>query len=291
MRTTTAKYLGTAGMILGTLLWVSGAAAARPTHGTPPRTVAPDTSGLVSPMEYPGYHLVWHDEFNAKRLDTASWNYEIGGHGWGNHELEYYTARKQNVFLKKGMLVIQARKEAYKGSAYTSARITTQGKREFQYGRVDIRARLPVAKGMWPALWMLGRNIGSVSWPACGEIDIMEVIGKNPSQVVGSLHWKKADGREGTFNNRHDLAAGDFSTHFHVFSLLWQRDSIQILVDNIPYVKASRRELSDGDYPFSQPFFFIFNVAVGGDWPGSPDHTTVFPQRMYVDYVRVFSKN
>lgn len=266
-------------------------ASAMPLVSAPGDAHPADTTGFVSPRSYPGYHLIWHDEFNGKTLSTRDWNFEEGGHGWGNHELEYYTARKQNVFLSGGMLVIQARKENYKGSAYTSARITTQGKREFTYGRVDIRARVPVSKGMWPALWMLGSSIPTVSWPACGEIDIMEVIGTHPSQVVGSLHWKKADGKEGTFNNRYDLSTGDFSTRFHVFSLIWEKDSIKILVDNIPYVKASREDLSDGDYPFDKPFFFLFNVAVGGDWPGAPDQTTSFPQRMYVDYVRVFQRN
>jgi len=250
-----------------------------------------DSSGYESAKSYPGYHLVWSDEFNESKLDDRLWNYETGGNGWGNNELENYTARPQNVFVSSGNLVIEARKEDYGGSHYTSARITTQGKKEFTYGRIDIRAKLPVAKGMWPALWMLGSNISTTPWPACGETDIMEVIGKNPSQVVGSFHWKKADGSEGTFNHTHNLATGDFSQEFHVFSLIWGHDSLQILVDDMPYVKASRKDLTDGVYPFDNPFFFIFNVAVGGDWPGPPDGTTPFPQRMFVDYVRVFQKD
>lgn len=249
-----------------------------------------DTTGFESLRDYPGYKLVWGDEFDGSTLNGKDWNYETGGNGWGNHELENYTSRPQNVFLSEGHLVIEARKEDYGGSHYTSARITTQGKREFTYGRMDIRAKLPVASGMWPALWMLGSNIGKVSWPACGETDIMELIGKNPTQVVGSFHWKKADGSEGTFNHTHHLSSGDFSQHFHVFSLLWSRDSLQILVDDIPYVRASRQDLTDGTYPFDNPFFFIFNVAVGGDWPGAPADSTPFPQHMFVDYVRVFQK-
>lgn len=250
-----------------------------------------DTAGYESASSYPGYHLVWSDEFTEAKLDNAVWNYETGGNGWGNHELENYTSRPQNVFLSLGNLVIEARKETYGTSQYTSARITTQGKKEFRYGRIDIRAKLPVSKGMWPALWMLGSNISSTPWPACGETDIMELIGKNPSQVVGSFHWKKEDGTEGTFNNVRNLETGDFSRQFHVFSLIWTSDSLQILVDDLPYVKASKKDLSDGVYPFDGPFFFIFNVAVGGDWPGSPDDTTPFPQHMFVDYVRVFQKN
>lgn len=250
-----------------------------------------DTAGFTTPRAYPGYKLVWSDEFNGSTLNENDWNYETGGGGWGNHELENYTSRPQNVFVSSGHLVIEARKEDYGGNHYTSARITTQGKREFTYGRIDIRAKLPVSPGMWPALWMLGSNISKVSWPACGETDIMEVIGKNPSQVVGSFHWKKADGTEGTFNNTRKLASGDFSAQFHVFSLIWSRDSLQILLDDIPYVKASRGDLTDGVYPFDSPFFFIFNVAVGGDWPGPPTEATPFPEHMFVDYVRVFQKD
>jgi beta-glucanase (GH16 family) len=252
-----------------------------------------DNSGFTSPKSYPGYKLVWSDEFNEGKLRDSEWNYEkgTGGNGWGNNELEYYTSRPQNVFLSSGNLIIEARKEKYNGSDYTSTRITTQDKKEFTYGRIDIRAKLPVDHGLWPALWMLGGNISSVGWPKCGEIDIMELIGKNPSQVVGSFHWKKANGTEGTANNSFKLSSGNFSQKFHVFSLVWSRDSLKILVDDTPYVKASRQDLSDGAYPFDKPFFLIFNVAVGGDWPGPPDQTTHFPQHMFVDYVRVFQKN
>jgi beta-glucanase (GH16 family) len=251
-----------------------------------------DNKGFTSPKSYPGYKLVWSDEFSENELNEDEWNYETGtgDNGWGNNELEYYTSRPQNIFLSSGNLIIEARKEKYSGSDYTSTRITTQGKKEFTYGRIDIRAKLPVDHGMWPALWMLGGNISSVGWPKSGEIDIMELIGKNPKQVVGSFHWQKADGSEGTVNNSHTLSSGDFSQKFHVFSLIWSRDSLKILVDDTPYAQASRQDLSNGTYPFDDPFFLIFNVAVGGDWPGPPDNTTDFPQRMFVDYVRVFQK-
>lgn len=252
-----------------------------------------DTSGFETPLTYPGYHLVWDDEFNGSQLNPNDWNYETGtgGNGWGNNELEYYTSRPQNIFLSDGNLVIEARKESYNGSQYTSARITTQGKEQFTYGRIDIRAKLPVQTGMWPALWMLGSNISTVGWPQCGETDIMELIGKNSHQVVGSFHWKNSSGTESTFNNTYTLPSGDFSQQFHVYSLIWSKDSLQILVDDIPFVNASRADLTNGTYPFDSPFFFIFNVAVGGNWPGPPDNTTQFPQRMFVDYVRVFQKN
>jgi beta-glucanase (GH16 family) len=250
-----------------------------------------DSMGFTTPKSRPGYKLALSDEFNEQELNGNDWNYEKGGGGWGNNELENYTSRPQNVFLSSGNLVIDARKEDYGGNHYTSARITTQDKKEFTYGRVDIRAKLPVDQGLWPALWMLGSNISSIGWPKCGEINIMELIGKNPSQVVGSFHWEKADGSEGTVNNTHRLSSGDFSQQFHVFSLIWGRDSLKILVDNKPYEAASRQDLSNGTYPFDKSFFLIFNVAVGGDWPGPPDNSTSFPQRMFVDYVRVFQKN
>jgi beta-glucanase (GH16 family) len=251
-----------------------------------------DTTGYTTPMSYPGYHLAWSDEFNGNALNTQDWNYEQGNNnGWGNHELENYTNRTQNVFVSAGHLVIEARQESFGGNSYTSGRLTTQGKQSFTYGRIDIRAKLPVAKGMWPALWMLGSDISSVPWPGCGETDIMELVGSAPSQVTGSLHWQQAGGSEGTYNNNYDLASGqDFSQQFHVFSLIWQNNSAQLLVDDHVYVSGGLSNVTSGNYPFNSPFFFIFNVAVGGDWPGSPDNTTNFPQRMFVDYVRVFEQ-
>ncbi|HVZ95367.1 MAG TPA: family 16 glycosylhydrolase [Chitinophagaceae bacterium] len=248
-----------------------------------------DESGYTTPVSYPGYQLAWSDEFDSTAINTNDWNFETGGNGWGNHELEYYTARTQNAFVSSGNLVIEARSESYGGSNYTSARMTTAGKREFQYGRIDIRAKLPVSAGMWPALWMLGSNFQQAGWPGCGETDIMELIGKNPKQVVGSFHWQKGDGSEGTVNNVYN-ATEDFSRHFHVFSLVWDKDSMQILVDDQVYVTGTSQNITSGNYPFNAPFFLIFNVAVGGDWPGPPDGTTIFPQRMFVDYVRVFQK-
>ena len=237
---------------------------------------------------YPGYRLVWQDEFNGTELRSADWNYETGGSGWGNNELEYYTSGNKNAYLLNGNLVIEAKKEDMGNRNYTSARITTAGKHEFQYGRIDIRAKLPVQTGMWPALWMLGNDIGSKGWPYCGEIDIMELIGKNPKQVVGSFHWKNDDNSEGTFNNRFDLASGDFSDDFHLYSLIWGKDQYQILVDNQVYVSAKPSDIKAAYNPFNHPFYLLFNVAVGGDWPGSPDSGTAFPQKMLVDYVRVY---
>jgi beta-glucanase (GH16 family) len=250
-----------------------------------------DTSGYSTPGNYAGYHLAWGDEFTGNVLNSQNWTFDIGNNnGWGNQELEYYTSSTNNAFVSSGNLVIEARKESINGSAYSSARLKTEGIQQFTYGRIDIRAKLPVAHGMWPALWMLGSDITSVSWPGCGETDIMELIGSNPNRVTGSMHWQNSDGSVGTYNNNYYLSTGDFSQQFHVYSLMWQHDTVQFFVDDSLYVNGSINNVTSGTYPFNLPFFFIFNVAVGGSWPGPPDNTTVFPQRMFVDYVRVFQQ-
>jgi len=248
-----------------------------------------DNTGYSTPLTYPGYTLVWNDEFSGNSVDLSSWNMETGNgsNGWGNNELEYYTGSQKNVFVSNGNLIIEARKESIGSFNYTSTRMTTQGKKEFKYGRIDLRAKLPVGKGIWPALWMLGSNITSVGWPACGEIDIMELIGINPSTVYGTLHWSNG-GTHASKGANIKLDSGDYSDAFHVYSLIWTKDSLQILVDDKKYFELSASEISAGNYPFDAKEFFIFNVAVGGNWPGPPDNTTPFPERMFVDYVRVF---
>lgn len=247
-----------------------------------------DTNGYNSPESYPGYTLIWQDEFEGVALNSEDWNYEIGNgaSGWGNNELEYYTDSPKNVFLSNGHLIIEARKEGVGGFDYTSARITTQGKQEFQYGRVDIRAKLPHGQGIWPALWMLGSNFSSIGWPSCGEIDIMELLGHEPYKVHAAIHYGSSGHRSATHS--YSLSNGQtFGDQFHVFSLVWKKDELKILVDDQPELEISKSEIGE-DYPFNAPFFFIMNVAVGGNWPGSPNATTSFPQRMIVDYIRVF---
>src|SRR5215217_5230925 len=154
-------------------------------------TYSSDNTGYSTPLKYQGYRLVWHDEFEASEIDTTSWVFENGNGpgGWGNNELEYYTDSRTNAFTDNGTLVLEARKEEKNGFQYTSARMITKGKRAFTYGRVDIRAKLPSGKGLWPALWMLGQNVDTVGWPVCGEIDIMELLGNQPNKVYGTLHW------------------------------------------------------------------------------------------------------
>lgn len=226
--------------------------------------------------------LVWSDEFENGPLNSSSWNYEQGATGWGNNELENYTNSINNVHIDSGYLHISALNPSE--NSYTSGRITTQGKKEFTYGRIDIRAKLPEGKGIWPALWMLGGNFATAGWPACGEIDIMELLGQSPALVHGTVHWNLNghQSRTGDFT----LPTGTFSSGFHIFSLIWTPNSFKWLVDNNQYYYLGRGEISA--FPFDLPEFFIFNVAVGGNWPGPPDQTTVFPQHMIVDYIRVY---
>ena len=248
-----------------------------------------DNTGYSTPMTYPGYTLAWSDEFSGNTLDLNFWNQEIGNNsGWGNNELEYYTNSTKNCFLSNGNLIIEARKEAMGGFNYSSTRMTTQNKKTFKFGRIDIRAKLPVSKGMWPALWMLGSNITSVGWPACGEMDIMELIGTYPSRVYSTMHWKSASGGHSSLGADYNSTSGDFSQQFHVFSMVWTKDLIKNYVDDKLILTVSATDVGAANYPFNADQFFIFNVAVGGNWPGPPDATTPFPQRMFVDYVRVF---
>ena len=226
--------------------------------------------------------LVWNEEFNSGPLNTTFWNYEQGATGWGNNELQNYTSSTDNVHIDTGYLHITALNSS--PSSYTSGRITTKGKKEFTCLRVEIRAKLPEGKGIWPALWMLGGNISSVGWPKCGETDIMELLGNTPSTVHAAVHWDSNGHVSKT--NEFTLSGGKFSTGFHKFSLIWTPNKLRWLVDDQEYFNLSRNAISG--FPLDLPQFFIFNVAVGGNWPGSPDQTTVFPQHMIVDYIRVY---
>ncbi len=251
--------------------------------------VIPPT-GYSTPETYDGMNLIWSDEFVGDKLNEAFWCYEIGNGdwGWGNNELEFY--QRDNTSIVDGHLVIEAREEFINGFNYTSSRLITRDKFEFTHGRVDIRAVLPEGQGIWPALWMLGENISSVGWPRCGEIDIMELIGHQPSTVHATVHYANPGGDRIMNGSSTNLSGGKkFSDEFHVFSILWEEDRIRFYLDDVQYHSITRSSLGgQNPYPFNDPFFFIFNVAVGGTWPGSPDATTVFPQHMIVDYVRVF---
>jgi beta-glucanase (GH16 family) len=254
-----------------------------------PRPLLPlgDTSGYYSPSSYRGYTLVWDDEFNGTAIDDGKWMHEVIAKP-PNNELEYYTANAQNSYIDSGMLVIEALQERMGTQNYTSARMDS--KAHFTYGRIDIRAKLPVAQGMWPALWTLGTDISTVSWPACGEIDIMELIGPHPARTYGTIHWLQANKTEGSIGGQYDLPSGDFSQKFHVFSLIWKADSIQMLVDDNLVKLVRRADVTDGSWAFNDnPQYILLNVAVGGDFPGPPGAATFSSrQRMFVDYVRVF---
>ncbi len=243
--------------------------------------------------------LVWSDEFSGadgSAPASSNWVMETGGGGWGNHELETYTARPQNAQIIGGNLVITAQKETYTGSdgitrAYTSARLKTQTKFTQQYGRFEARIKIPSGQGMWPAFWMLGDNIGSVGWPSCGEIDIMENIGKEPSTVHGSLHGPQGSGQF-TLTDGYTLQSSQrFSDDFHVFAVEWEPGVARFYVDGTLFSTRTPQDMPAGStWVFDHPFFILLNVAVGGDWPGNPDSTTTFPQTMQVDYVRVYAR-
>jgi len=246
--------------------------------------------GYSTPTSYSGYTLKWADEFNGDALDLNNWTFDIGtgSGGWGNNESQYYTSSTSNCSVANGKLTITARKETQGSSNYSSARIKTLGKQEFQFGRIDIRARLPKGQGIWPALWMLGSNFPTAGWPACGELDIMELIGNQPNRVHGTAHFGAAPPSTQKTAS-YGLSSGTFSDEYHVFTLKWENNLVEWYVDDVKFHSITPTS-TGGIYPFNQKFFFIFNVAVGGNWPGYPDNSTVFPQQMDVDYVRVFQK-
>ena len=253
--------------------------------------IIPTYTGYTTPESYEGYGLTWSDEFSGTDINTNYWGFDIGGNGWGNNELQYYTNR--NAYLKDGMLVIRAQQESYSGRNYTSARLKTQGKQNFQYGRIDIRARMPEGQGIWPALWMLGKNITEVSWPYCGEVDIMEMVGGGSgkdNRVLGTAHWNvgglTTDYSPTYFGSTKSMPE-NLSNNFHVYSIVWDSNRIKWYIDDVQYHIMSIDD-SASLAAFQKEFFFIFNIAVGGDLPGNPNTSTVFPQRLLVDYIRVF---
>jgi len=237
------------------------------------------------------WKLVWEDEFEgpANSLpNSANWSYDIGGGGWGNNELQYYTNQPVNVCLDgSGNLKITALKTSNSSAPYTSARIKTKGKFEFKYGRVEARMKLPSGKGIWPAFWMLGANIDQVGWPNCGEIDIMEMRGSIPNTTLVTLHGPGYSGSSGK-TNPYTLKNGRFDEDYHVFAVEWYKDSIMFYVDNDRVVKRLKQNISP--WVFDNNFFIILNLAVGGTFDGNPNSSTVFPQVMLIDYVKVYSR-
>lgn len=256
------------------------------------QTVTIPAEGYEAADSYDGMELVWEDDFGGDAINMDNWKFEVGNgaSGWGNNELEYYTAG-ENASIQDGNLVITAKRQDRGGYKYTSTRMITKGKQSFQYGRIDIRAVLPEGQGIWPALWMLGDNIDQVSWPRCGEIDIMEMIGGGDgrdNRVHGTPHWWNDTDPVGPANygGHITLTSGKFKDKFHVFSVVWDEEKIVWYMDDVQYhiIDTTPARLDE----FRAPFFFIFNVAVGGNWPGAPNASTKFPQHMIVDYVRVY---
>jgi beta-glucanase (GH16 family) len=245
------------------------------------------------------WSLVWSDEFdgpNGSAVDSTKWSFDVGGNGWGNNELETYTNSTANAYRDGGQLVIKVLKETVTGSDgikrdYTSARLLTNNKFSQTYGRFEARIKIPYGQGIWPAFWMLGDNIGTAGWPNCGEIDIMENIGKEPSMVHGTFHGPGYSGANG-IGAPYALPNGQkFSDAFHTFAVEWEPNVVRFYVDGLLYKTTVPADLPAGkSWVFDHPFFIILNVAVGGYWPGNPDGTTVFPQQMLVDYVRVYQR-
>jgi Glycosyl hydrolases family 16 len=237
----------------------------------------------------PGFsRLVWSDEFSGSSISAANWGFDIGNNGWGNNELQNYTNRTQNARIENGMLVIEARRENLGGSAFTSARLKTQGKQSFGINTwVEARINAPEGQGVWPAFWMLGESISTIGWPSCGEIDIMEIQGQNPFRNFGTIHWANASGQHvsfgGIFNASSSLSAG-----FHTFAISRTGSSIKWYVDRVQYAEANIANGINSTSEFQAPFFVILNIAVGGNFVGSPDGSTVFPQQLQVDWVRVW---
>ncbi|WP_046758147.1 glycoside hydrolase family 16 protein [Kordia jejudonensis] len=244
-------------------------------------------------------NLVMADEFDVDGAPNSSlWTYDLGDGtqqglppGWGNNELQVYTNNAENVEVQNGLLVITAR-EGNSGG-YTSARIKTQGLFEQQYGRFEARIRLPQGKGLWPAFWLLGSDCDQNPWPACGEIDVMEYLGNKPTVVFGSVHGPNYSGGD-SISKEYELTDDRFDTDFHVFGIEWSPGRINYYVDDVLYQSITPETIAEetngeGTWVFDNSFYIILNVAVGGNLPGFPDANTTFPQRMFVDYVRVYN--
>ena len=230
-----------------------------------------------------GYRLVWSDDFNSDYIDGGKWGFDVGGWGWGNNELQFYTNRWDNAYVSGGALHIKAKKENYEGKSYTSARLLTKGKFDFQYGYVEARIKLPKGNGIWPAFWMLGNNIDSAGWPSCGEIDILEAV-NSESKVYSTCHWSSNGGHA-----EYGSSTGWFDiTQWHTYYLYWDRNFIRAGVDGNQHYEIYIANGSGNTWPLHTRSFLIFNVAVGGNWPGFNIDNNQFPTEMQVDWVRVY---
>ena len=261
------------------------------TGGTSATGGASGSTGATDGGALPGWVLTWSDEFNGPNgsaVDSTKWVYDTGGGGWGNNELETYTSGTANAVIQGGNLVITATTGG--ASGYTSARLKTLGKFSQQYGRFEARIQMPEGQGLWPAFWMMGADINTVNWPSCGEIDVMENIGKEPSINHGSLHMPATGGTtDDQLTGMYTLSGGaKLGDSFHTYAVEWTSSTITFYVDDMLYETQTQQGASGRTWEFNKPFFILLNVAVGGTWPGSPDSTTTFPQTMKVDWVRAY---
>ena len=245
---------------------------------------------IVSNAQAPQYKLIWSDEFDHPGLpDSTKWSYDVGGNGWGNKELEYYTkADTANAVVRNGHLYLTARKQQKAGNAYTSARLITNGKGDWLYGRIEVRAILPAGRGLWPAIWMLPTDWKYGGWPASGEIDIMENVGFMPDSIFGSVHTKSFNHVIHTQKTK-GLFLKDPYTAFHTYAVEWDAQQIRFFVDGNNYTSFSNTGKGFAEWPFDQRFHLLLNIAVGGGWGGQKGvDDAVFPSAMIVDYVRVY---
>ncbi len=250
----------------------------------------------IENYDLPGYNLVWQDEFSGSSIDESKWEHEVNAGGGGNNEFQYYTSRKENSYIADGLLHIIAKKETYTDTegtrGFTSARMRTLNRGDWKYGRFEIKAKLPYGRGLWPAIWMLPTDWVYGGWAASGEIDIMELVGHEPNVVYGTLHYGGEPPNNISSGDSYKMSLGSFADNYHLFVLEWEETEIRWYVDDFLYEtqKIWRTTAAPYPAPFDQRFHLLLNVAVGGNWPGSPDETTVFPQEMVVDYVRVYEK-
>ena len=257
------------------------------------KIVTESSSGYVTPISYPGYTLVWGDEFDGPDLNASNWTEELGDGcpavcGWGSNQLQYYTNNSNNLFFQAGKLVIEGRAESFGGKNYTSARLTSRNKKAFKFGRIDMRAILPKGTGYWPAFWLLPQDNVFGAWPKSGEIDIMEHRGSESRAINSTVHF--GNGPASTNISKTYILPfwGTFFEQFHVFSMEWNLDEIKWYVDDILYSTIKKSDFGSNNYPFNEQFYFNLSLAIGGNFAGSPDANTIFPRWFIIDYIRVF---
>lgn len=301
--------------IIGLTLFLAGCQAAEPAApptSVPPTPAPPTATAVPVPTTIPtstpiptpepvsvetgeGWELVWSDEFEGDTINPENWAFELGGWGWGNGEAQFYTDRPENARVENGLLVIEARQEKFEDKYYTSARLVTQRLREFQYGRIEARMKVPPGAGLWPAFWMLGNDFYrnpadpfDSNWPQAGEVDIMEYLGREPDLIMGTVHGPGYSGAGGlTRWNRQDFPIAD---EFHTYAIEWQEDEITWFFDGDPYYTLTPEVVGDREWVFNKAYFLLLNLAVGGQFAGTIALDTQFPANLYVDYVRVYQK-